>query len=211
MEDEWAGMWHDIMSFGWHASADVLLVGVVITALQLLLANELESDNAITVYVNGLGGWVRGLSWQCVAFGIVIPFALPKVVEMFLTQQTTAGFFVRMLASTIVGAFGVYAAYMNLKAFYISAEEESRYSPIEISKDEIETLAKDYFEKHPKNYSFKQFLDSLQETSPLGYKIPLTYETKTLARLAFQRTVMKKLGLVKSESKGVGSATTTVI
>ena len=88
-----------------------------------------------------------------------------------------------------------FAAYKNLHAFYMTAEEESRYDAIQISDEEMQKLAAEYFEKNPRTYALAKFLGSLKETTQRGYTVPLTYETTMLAKKHFYLMASKKFGL----------------
>jgi hypothetical protein len=102
---------------------------------------------------------------------------------------------VRFLLSILVVVIILYTVYANMKAFYTSAEEQSRYSPIEIDEDEIAALADEYFKSKSKGYALPSFLGSLRESSKLGLTVPLSYETTMLAKKHFYTRAGPKLGL----------------
>jgi hypothetical protein len=209
LEVEFEGIWYDILSFGWHCAADLLLTGVVLCVFQLLLGNELGTDHSILMFLNRMGSTARGLGWHCTCFGIIIPFALPKTIRRFWSLQTYGGLALQCLWSPLFGGCAIYCVWRIIVAFYMAAEEQSRYEPISIPEDEIKTLAEEYFKLKPKTYSLKGFLGSLGESSSLGYKVPLSYETTILAKLHFQRIASVKLGL-RRQSRNASEITTVI-
>jgi hypothetical protein len=195
LQGDWVPFWHDVDSFGWHLAADLLLVGVVMCTFQLLLSNELDNDMAIKVFVSQMGPLARSVAWISVLFGMVIPFVLSKSFRMILSQQTLPGVIVRCSLSFLVFIIFPYTAYKNLHAFYMTAEEESKWEPIQISDEDMEKLAAEYFEKNPKKYALAKFIGSLTETTKLGYTISLTYESTMLAKKHFYMKAGEKFGL----------------
>jgi hypothetical protein len=72
-----------------------------------------------------------------------------------------------------------------IKALYVCIHEQEAYEATTISQEDINNLAKAYFDEHPDDYNLADFAKSLAVVSHRKYVIPLSYPTKLRAVKSF--------------------------
>jgi hypothetical protein len=191
--EEYMGVWHDISVAGYNLGNACLLCGLLPCLVQLIVLNQIDEEHSIT-YTQAQGPAAKKITFRLLVLGLVLPLAGPMTLRMNATMQTPMLFIMHALTAPIL-VYVSFAIFRAIKALYVCLDEQEAYDPIVLTADEIMEHCKQYFEKHPDEFSPNHFCNTLTFVTPRKFKVPLSYGTKLRALKSFFKVLSDREGL----------------
>jgi hypothetical protein len=193
-ESDWEGMWYDIFCTAFWFGTFCLAAAVFTHVCQLLMINELEDDNLVSVFMIGLGRTARRIPFRYLNYGLPFTILFSIALRILFTAQTLI-LLICYVSLHLLALTTLYALYKNMLALYKTLEEQSKYDLVSIPEQEMSKFAEKYFKDKQDDFDLSDFLGTLTTKSARGYEIPLTFKTKLVARKHFYLLTCAELDL----------------